>query len=416
MSAFSKKLREKRANLASQANELLTKAEKENRELNAEESASFDKIHAEIEELRAQVDRAERQEKTELELASSTGTRAGRQDSDRREPSADERNEKLEKENRAFSNWLRVGEQGLSAEDRAIMIERRAQSVSVNASGGYTVAPEFYNHLEEAQKAFGGMAEVATSITTDTGATLPMPTETDVANSGAILAENTQATNQDVAFGIVNVGAFMYTSKIVLVSLQLLQDSAFDVGAYLARKLGIRIARAQNAHFTTGTGAGAQPAGIVPGATSGKVGATGQTLTVIYDDLVDLVHSVDPAHRLGAGFMMHDSSLKVIKKLKDTQNRPLWLPGIAVKEPDTILGYPYTVNQDIAVMAANAKSILFGDLAKYFIRRVKDTQVLQLRERYADFAQVGFVAFARADGALLDAGSNPVKFYQNSAT
>jgi HK97 family phage major capsid protein len=416
MSAFSKKLREKRATLATQARELLDKAEKENRGLNTEETVSFDKIHGEIEELRVQVEKAEKQDALDLDLATSTGTRAGRQDSDRGEKSDDEKRAIAQKENRAFTNWLRFGEQGVSVEDRQILAEKRAQSVGVSAGGGYTVAPEFYNHLEEAQKAFGGMADAATSITTATGATLPMPTENDTAQTGAILAENAQATNQDDAFGIVNIGAFMYTSKVVLVSLQLLQDSAFDIGAFIAKKLGIRLARIKNTHFTIGTGAGAQPTGIVPASASGKVGTAGQTLTVIFDDLVDLLHSVDPGHRAGAKFMMHDSSLKVIKKLKDTQNRPLWLPGLAVKEPDTILGYPYLINQDVAQMGVSAKSILFGDLSKYFIRNVADVSVLALRERYADFGQVGFIGFARADGNLLDAGSNPVKYYQNSAT
>jgi HK97 family phage major capsid protein len=416
MSAFSRKLREKRATLANQANQLLAKAETENRELSAEEVVSFDKIHGEIDELGKQVERAERQDTLNTELATSTGTRAGRADSDRRDPSADERKEEVEKENRAFTNFLRYGEQGMVAEDRAILAEKRAQSVGVNAGGGYTVAPAFYNHLEEAQKAFGGMLDAATVITTETGATLPMPTENDVANTGAILAENAQATNQDDAFGVVNIGAFMYTSKVVLVSLQLLQDSAFDIGSFIAKKLGLRISRIWNTHFTVGTGAGAQPNGIVPASASGKVGLVGQTLSVIYDDLVDLIHSVDPAHRNNAKFMMHDSSLKVIKKLKDSQGRPLWLPGLAVKEPDTINGYPYVINQDVAVMAANAKSILFGALDKYFVRKVREISVLALRERYADFGQVGFIGFARADGNLLDAGSNPVKYYQNSAT
>src|SRR4051812_22439932 len=118
MSAFSKKLRAKRATLANEAKALLDKAETENRELTTEESASFDKIHGDIEEMRKQIDRAEKQEATELELSSSTGTRAGRQDSDGREPSDDEKRDRVQKENRAFTNFLRFGEQGLAAEDR----------------------------------------------------------------------------------------------------------------------------------------------------------------------------------------------------------------------------------------------------------------------------------------------------------
>src|SRR5207248_8530414 len=104
---------------------------------------------------------------------------------------------------------------------------------------------------------------------------------------------------QDIgAFGQVVLHSYMYTSKLIKVSLQLMQDAFFNMEEYLGRKLAIRLARIQNAHFTTGTGTG-QPNGVVTAAASGKVGLTGQTLTVIYDDLVDLIHSVDPAYRYG---------------------------------------------------------------------------------------------------------------------
>ena len=154
--------------------------------------------------------------------------------------------------------------------------------------------------------------------------------------------------------------------------------------------------------------------------TSGKVGTTGQTTTVIYDDLIDLQHSIDPAYRPGAQFMFHDNSLKVIRKIKDSQNRPIFVPGYESGSPggvpDSILGNGFQINQDMAQMAANAKSILFGALNKYKLRMVKDVTMLRLVERYADQLQVAFILFLRADGRLLDAGTNPVKYYQNSAT
>ena len=106
----------------------------------------------------------------------------------------------------------------------------------------------------------------------------------------------------------------------------------------------------------------------------------------------------------------------VVKKLKDTTGRPLWIPGLSEKSPDTILGYPYAVNQDVAVMAANAKSILFGEFKKYKIRRIKGVELLRLNERFAEKLQVGFFGYCRFDGRLLDAGLNPIKYYANSAT
>ena len=153
----------------------------------------------------------------------------------------------------------------------------------------------------------------------------------------------------------------------------------------MAGAIGTRIGRITNAHFTTGTGSG-QPRGVVTDASSGVVAAAGNTTAITYANLVALEHSLDPGYRRGAEFMFHDSTLKAIKQLLDTTGRPLWVPGVAVREPDTILGHRYVVNQDMAVMAANARSILFGDFSRFFVRDVQDVQIMRLTERYADLS------------------------------
>lgn len=111
---------------------------------------------------------------------------------------------------------------------------------------------------------------------------------------------------------------------------------------------------------------------MLTAATAGKVSATGSTITPSYDDMVDLEHSVDPAYRSmpGVSWMFHDFMLRNLKKLKDTTGVPLWLPGLSAKDPDTFLRYKYTINQDMPQPAANARSILFGDLSQYMIRDV----------------------------------------------
>lgn len=178
---------------------------------------------------------------------------------------------------------------------------------------------DFRDQLEIALKAYGGMLQVADVLRTDTGATLPMPSFNFTNVIASIVGENTAgSTDSSTPFGVANLGAFTYRSPILPVSYEFLQDSAFGEG-FLIDALAGTIARALNAHFTTGTGTG-QPRGIVTDAVSGKVGTTGQTLSVIFDDLVDLIHSIDPAYRAsGCKFMMHDSSLKVARKLKDTE-------------------------------------------------------------------------------------------------
>jgi len=109
--------------------------------------------------------------------------------------------------------------------------------------------------------------------------------------------------------------------------------------------------------------------------------------------------------------MFSDAALKVIKKLLDSQNRPLWLPDVAGNAPATILGYGYQINQDVAVPAASAKSIVFGDLSKYVIR---DVMALTYY-RFDESCQVGFLAFLRSGGNYMDVGG-AVKVYQHPAS
>lgn len=300
---------------------------------------------------------------------------------------------------------------------RETIQEQRAQSVGTTSAGGFTVPDEAMAAIELALLEFGGMRRANTTILrTSTGADLPIPKADDTSNVGAILAENTAVAEQDVTFAQTVLQSFKYSSKLIKVSAELLQDSAVNVPSLIGGMLGERIGRITNTHFTTGTGSG-QPNGVVTAATLGVTGATGQTTTVIYDNIVDLFHKVDVAYRdRGAVWMMNDNTVGSIKKIVDTQGRPLWLPNLVPGAPDTLLGRPIVVNNDVAVMAANANSILFGDFSKYWIRDVLDIVLLRLDERFADLHQVGFLAFSRHDGDLIDAGTNPVKYYKNSAT
>lgn len=410
-------LLDQRASAWDKAQEFQNRAASET-EMSAEDRSAWDAALADVERLSADIEREERH--TRLASVDYSQIVTATQEADNERHGGEDQAEAYAN---AWRSWMRDGSTELTSEERSALRtgfvdrkELRAQGVATGAAGGYLVPAPFRAKMVEAMKFFGAMRDVAEVITTETGATLPWPTNDDTANVGAILAENTQVTEQDVTLGQQDVGAYMYTSKLVRVSLQLLNDNAFDMESWLARKLGERIGRAQNAHFTTGTGT-SQPEGVQTNATVGKTGATGQVATVTYDDLIDLIHSVDPAYRLGgrAGWMLHDTTLSAARKLKDSQQRPLWEPSVQAGVPDALLGYRYTVNQDMPVMAANAKAILFGDFyAGYLIRDVQDVQLLRLAERYADYLQVGFLAFARSDGTPQDTAA--YKAYRNAAT
>jgi HK97 family phage major capsid protein len=322
-----------------------------------------------------------------------------------------------------FNSFLRGGFQSLDVADvQAMQREiKAAQSVGTNSAGGYLVPATIVAQLLVEMKMYGGMRDVATILQTASGEQMSWPTMDDTSNVGELVAENAAAASQDLTFGTVAMSTYKFSSKVFTVPFELLQDSAVDVIPIVNAAAAERIARAQNTFFTTGTGT-AQPRGVVTAAALGKTGLVGQTLSVIYDDFVDLEHSIDPAYRAqGCQWMMNDASLKVMKKLKDSQNRPLWLPGLSgldsgVAAP-TFMGYPYVINQDVAVMAANAKSILFGTFKRYMIRDVMAMLMFRFDDSaYIKNGQIGFLMWARAGGNYIGPSSNSIKYYANSAT
>jgi len=400
-------LRQKRAKLVNDAR-VYFDIESVKGEPSAESLARIDAMHAEVDRLTSAIERAERQETLESGLQNSIGapSASGLSGASNEEAAK----EKARLEARAWNQYLRGGMASLSAEERVVALPRfqNAQGTGSGAAGGYTVPEGFYNELISAQLAYGGMLEAGFILNTDSGNALPIPTENDTGNTGSILSENTQASAQDVVFGAVTLNAYTYTSKIILVANQLLQDTGVNLNALLQMKMAERIARAVNAHFTTGTGA-SQPTGITVAGTSGVTAAAAAALT--WDEVaIDLVHSVDPSYRRNGRFMLADSTLKALKKLKDGDGNYLWRPGLVMGDPDTIAGYQYIVNQDMPAMTTGLKPVAFGDFSKYFMRRVNGVQVLRLTERYADYNQTAFLAFQRWDGQLVDAGTHPVKY------
>jgi HK97 family phage major capsid protein len=406
-----KNLMEERARVWDQMQSLRESVK--DREFTAEERSSWDKGEADIASLTSDIEREQRAEEFAKTLAPKFEKAA---DEVRSEPVAPEYRE-------VFDKWARFGSGELDGDEKralragfvAASGESRALGVGTGAAGGYAVPQGFRDVLVETMKYYNAVRQVATVITTDNGATLPWPVNNDTANVGAILAENTQISQQDVALTQEQLSAYMYTSKLVLVSLQLLQDSAIDISSFLGRKLGQRIGRIQNQHFTTGTGTG-QPLGLITGGTA-VAAATGSTTAIKYADLVNTIFRVDPAYRNGGNvkWMWSDTALASIRNLVDSQNRPLWEPSVQAGVPDTLLGYGIVVNNDLAVPAASAKTGAFGDFeAGYVIRDVSGVQTVRLDERYADFLQVGWFAYCRTDATVQDTAAYTV--FQQSAT
>lgn len=319
-----------------------------------------------------------------------------------------------------FNKYLRRGFRKLNDEEIEVLEARQAESraltTTTGSSGGFTIPTDFMQQIVSAQAQFGGIRNAPiTVLSTGDGADIEVPTDDDTGQTGELISENTAATEQDVAFGQKVLKAWLWSSKLVKVPLTLIQDSAFDMQAFLAAKFGRRIGSAQATYLITGTGS-SQPEGIVTNATVGHTTATAQTTTLIYDDFVELEHSVDPAYRANGHYILSDDALRAARLIKDQNDLPIWAPGMVGDFPNTINGFSYTVDVNMASVAASNKPVLFGDVSYYWLRDVIDFEFVRLDERYAESRQAGFLAWARMDARPVDAGDAPYKVLAMAAS
>ena len=387
-------LRGKRAEIIKNATAIVENAQKEGRSLNAEEKSKFDAMEADARSIKDQIDTLERASELKKELAANAEARQAA-------PKATRKG--------AFEKFLRNGMGALTAEERSVMGELRAQATSPDSAGGYLVPQDFSNELDMATLFTGEVERLAKKLNTAGGALLDYPTINDVAVSAALTSEAAAVGVQDMTFGNKQLSAYNYTSQ-VKVSAQLLQDSAFDLNGFLAEAMGERIARATNAAFTTGTGS-SQPQGIVTGATLGKTAASATAIAA--DEILDLIHSIDPSYRNKASFglMAHDNVIASIRALGlgSANDFPIFIPSMEAGTPDKLFGYNIYYNNDMASsIATGAKTLVAADFSKYVVRSAGGVQFVRLNERYMDTMEIGFIASVRKDSAVLD--SRAVKY------
>jgi HK97 family phage major capsid protein len=437
-----KALREKRGKIRDEIKKIGDVLHAESRAMTADERTKFEALKADHTRLSEEIRSAEEDSAAVtavLEVDDRVSDkRAGR---DHVDPRAERRRQtpKVDEETRAIAlqGWLRsVNGLGLKSQHKRAMsacniptgtkhinirlgslkvqrgrqgVERRDMGVGTLGGGGALVPQGFSYALEEAMKAYNGPRLAgAEQVSTDSGNPMPWPTLNDTTNEGEWLGENTAVTNQDAVLNSVTFGAWKVSSKLIPVSTELMQDSAFDLAEIVGRLCGTRIGRSQGLRMTTGTGAG-QCQGIVTGSVAGLTAGAATVFTT--DELIRLRGTVDPAYRTDptCGWMMNDNTLTACMLLKDAQGRPIFMESYREGEPVRLLGYPLTVNNFMADVATTTRPILFGAMSKFKIRDVGSIRLRRLDERYADKDQVGFVAFARCDSKLLDAGTGPIK-------
>ncbi|WP_089177265.1 phage major capsid protein [Bosea sp. AS-1] len=303
----------------------------------------------------------------------------------------------------------------LSGEERAVLkagvvadAEKRVQVSTQGTSttaGGYTVPVELSNQIVKSMKAWGPMydEDICSVIATSNGVTIKIPTVDDTAVTAGQHSEGAAMGDtgaKDVTFGQKSLESYGYDTEWVKFSLELARDSIFNMESLLGSLLGERLGRIANLQLTTGDGTG-DPNGIVTASSLGKTAAA--VAAVTYDEIVDLIHSVDPAYRQSpkARFMFNDLTLAAIRKLKDGDGKYIWTAGdVQGGVPGTLLGYRYSVNQAMANLATGNKTMLFGDFGKYYVRKVGSPMIGVKRESY--WPDLGIAGLIYLDGELGD--------------
>jgi len=306
----------------------------------------------------------------------------------------------------AFEKYLRNGMGSLNSNERSIMGELRGTSTQIagtDSLGGFLVPQDFSNELDMATLFTGEVERLAKKLNTAGGALLDYPTINDTATDAALTAEAAAVGVQDMTFANAQLSAYNYASQ-VKVSMQLLQDNAFDLNAFLAEAMGERTARVTNGAFTTGTGS-SQPQGIITGATLGNTAASASAISA--DDILNLVHSIDPSYRNKASFglMAHDNVIAAIRALGigSSNDFPIFIPSMEAGQPDKLFGFNLYYNNDMeSSIATGNKTLLAADFSKFVVRSAGDVQFVRLNERYMDTMEIGFIASVRKDSKVLD--------------
>lgn len=382
-------LREKRAKAWDAAKAFLDSKRGEDGLLSAEDTATYDRMEADVVNLGKEIERLERQAVIDAEMAKATAEPITTRPM--KAAKADEKTGRASDEYRkAFWNQVR---------SREGMPElRNALQEGVDSEGGYLVPDEFENTLIQALEEENVVRAHAHVFTTASGShKIPVVATKGTANW--IEEEGVYGESDDV-FGQEQIDAHK-VGTIIKVSEELLNDSAFDLENYFRSEFARRIGNKEEEAFLVGDG-DHKPTGILAATGGAQTGVTAASATAITaDELIDLFYSLKSPYRKNAIWVMNDSTIRAIRKLKDGNGQYLWQPAIHEGEFDTILGKRIFTSAYAPEIAAGAKSILFGDLSFYWIGDRQGITFKRLNERYADYGQVGFLASKRVDGKLI---------------
>ena len=380
-------LREKRSNLWDAAKAFLDAHTAEDGTLSAEDSATYDKMEADVVDLGKKIERLERQALIDREMNAPTSTpilgRPALHDNKAKPARA------TDEYKSAFWNQLR---------GRGSYEVRNALQVGELTEGGYLAPDEYEHQLVEALQEENIMRSLVHVITTASGdRKIPIVTSK---GSASWLEEEQEIPESDDAFGQITLSAHKVGSMI-RVSEELLHDSAFDLPGYIMHEFARRVGAAEEEAILTGDGAH-KPTGLLHATLGAELGVTAAAAAALTaDELIDLQHSLKAGYRRRACFIMNDATIKLLRKLKDGNGNYLWQPGLLAGQPDTLLNQKVLTSNYMPLPAAGKKAILYGDYTYYWLADREGRSIQRLNERYAEKDQIGFKVTQRVDGRLI---------------
>lgn len=376
-------LQEKRAKIWKQAKNFLDERQAKSDILSAEDNATYERMEKDVVDLGKEIDRLNKQAAIDNELNQPTTNAIVGAPTLGKESGAKDQYDQL------FWNMMRGN---VSANVMNALKE------GSDSDGGYLVPDEFENQLIQKLHQENVLRSISHVIQTSSGDhKIPV-----VASEGTAswLDEEAAYTESNSSFGQVTLGAHKL-GTLIKVSDELLNDSAFDLTNYISTEFARRLGDSEEEAFLTGNGTG-RPTGILNDSNGAKDGVTAAAADAItFDELIDLFYSLKEPYRKNAVFLMNDSTVKAVRKLKDQNGQYIWQPSVQLGTPDMILNRPVFTSQYMPTLSAGNKIALFGDFSYYWIADHQGRTFKRLNELYAVNGQVGFLGSQRVDAKTI---------------
>jgi HK97 family phage major capsid protein len=380
-------LKEKRAKAWEAAKAFLDTKRTDAGFVSAEDAATYEKMETDVMNMGKEIERLERQSVIDAELSRATST-----------PITNKPNGSVDGESktgRATSTYNQAFWD--SMRKKTFYDVQNVLTIGTDSEGGYLVPDEYEKQLIEALEEEVFFRSLATVINTSSGdRKIPIVTSKGEA---AWIDEGGQFPESDDSFGQTSISAYKLATMIK-VSDELLNDSVFNIEGYISKEFGRRIGSKEEEAFFIGDGTG-KPTGLFHATNGAETGVTAATTAITFDDVMDLYYSLRAPYRNKASWLLNDSTVKAIRKLKDGNGNYIWQPSVREGEPDRILNRPYRTSIFVPEISAGNRVMAFGDYSYYWIADRQGRSFKRLNELFATTGQVGFLASERVDGKLI---------------